>query len=103
MAVSFHISAHACQRFVERVNPKLTLAEAHAEIEAHARAIEAALSLGCKCVRLGNHARLILDGPRVVTVYPAPPKATYRQGNRCAFGATRRKWNDKQAGERDNG
>ena len=62
------ITAHAAQRYCERVSP-MPLVDARAEIGSHCRAIEVAAAFGCSTVRLGNGARLVLDGSRVVTVY----------------------------------
>lgn len=62
------ITAHACARYVERIAPSFSLAEARAEIATHERVILVAANFGCKCVRLGNGAKLILSGDHVVTV-----------------------------------
>jgi hypothetical protein len=62
------VSAHAAQRFCERVNPALTPLEAVTEIRSHARVVEIAARFGCSRVKLHGGARLVLDGDTVVTV-----------------------------------
>ena len=62
------ITAHAAARFIERINPLLTTEQARAEIAAHEKAIVTAANFGCRCVRLGSGAKLVLDGFSVVTV-----------------------------------
>lgn len=62
------ITAHAAARFIEYAAPRMTTAEARAEIATHERAILVAANFGCKCIRLGNGAKLILSGDHVVTV-----------------------------------
>lgn len=74
MAASFIISQHAAERFVERVNPRLTLAEARAAIRCYARSIEAAVTLGCHSIRLASGHRLIIQDGEVITVMPVMPK-----------------------------
>lgn len=64
------VAARAVARFIERIDPRLTPADARARIEASASAIEAAARFGCTRVRQGCGARLILVGDHVVTVYP---------------------------------
>jgi hypothetical protein len=100
MAGNFIVTRHACERWIERVDAAATLDEARAAIRSHARAIDAAFGIGCKCVRLGNRCRLVLDLRlrQVITVYPAPSKLS--RGYGIAFSATKRKsWQ----GEQDNG
>lgn len=62
------ITAHAAERYQERIAPHLSLDQARAEIATHERAILCAANFGCSCVRLGNGAKLILAEDRVVTV-----------------------------------
>lgn len=62
------ITAHAAQRYIERIDPSATTEQARAEIASHEKAIVAAANFGCQCVRLGSGAKLILDGLAVVTV-----------------------------------
>ena len=94
--MKFTISQHAAERWIERCQPHLTLDHARDAIRAHAKAIEAALGVGCKCVRLGCGARLILDRPmrQIVTVLPAPPK--YRNGVAVAKRATQNRKGDAE-------
>ena len=62
------VSQHSAQRYVERIAPHMSLAEARAEIASHARAIEIAAQFGAPVVRLGNGAKLVLQQDTVVTV-----------------------------------
>lgn len=64
-----HVTHHAAERFVERVQP-CTIDEAKAIILRSSKAIHAAASIGCEVVKLACGARLVLDGLRVLTVYP---------------------------------
>lgn len=61
-----HVTRHAADRYYERVE---VCPDPRAAILAHAIAIERAALAGSRCVRLGNGARLVLDGLTVVTVY----------------------------------
>lgn len=63
-----HVTSHACERFVERIDSRLTFDQARAAILRSAAAIECAARFGCGTVRLGNGARLVLVGATVVTV-----------------------------------
>lgn len=96
--IAYSISAHAAQRYIERVEPGLTVDEARAEIRSHERAIQSALSIGCQSVRLANGVRIIVDCQlgQVVTVLPAPPKfkrgqSIQRSGFRLDFSAIKRR------------
>lgn len=63
-----HVTRHAAERYLERVNPRLTLAEA---IEAlSSPTIQRAADFGAAYVRLGTGQRIALDGHVVVTVLP---------------------------------
>ena len=64
------ITTHAAERYIERVDPTLTLDQARAAILTSERAVEAAAGFGCRTVKLGNGGRLQLDGLTVVTVLP---------------------------------
>jgi hypothetical protein len=79
-----HVTHHACERFIERV-AGVTIEEARVAILSHTRAIEVAAAFGCQVVRLGSGQRLILNGSRVLTVYPRHDRprqcrAPYRNG-----------------------
>jgi hypothetical protein len=63
------VTRHAAQRWRERVRP-CSNAQAKVDILAHATAIRAAASFGSSTVRLASRARIILDGLKVVTIYP---------------------------------
>jgi hypothetical protein len=64
-----HVTRHAADRYLERVDGRLTLAEA---IEAlSSPAIQRAAQFGATCVRLGTGQRIVLEGSSVVTVLPA--------------------------------
>lgn len=70
--MSVHITAHAIDRYIERVAP-VERAEAHSRIAAAGRAIEFAAAFGGHTVRLGSGAKLVIRGVgrvRVVTVLP---------------------------------
>lgn len=62
------VSRHAVDRYIERVDGSLTWEEADAEIRRHAPAIIRAADFGCRLLRLGNGAKLVLDERKVVTV-----------------------------------
>lgn len=79
------VTAHAAQRYVERVNPRLTPAEAETAILASARAIEAAIGFHARVIRLGCGAKLIIERDRVLTVLP--PDRSRTGGHK--FGAGR--------------
>lgn len=74
------VTVHARKRWIQRVDPTATLADAAAAIGRSARAIEAAARFGCDTVILGNGARLKLDGDTVMTVLPADRRPC---GGRC--------------------
>lgn len=64
------VTPHAIARFQERVAP-CSVETARERILAASHAIGVAAKFGCEVVRLGNGARLILEGEKVVTVYAA--------------------------------
>lgn len=64
------VTRHAAQRYCERVDQRISLNEAYAAILTHSPAILAAGRFGCRVVRLGCGARLVLSGVTVVTVLP---------------------------------
>lgn len=66
-AAAIHVTRHAAERYVERINPYLTLDEAAAAIRAHTDVCCKAASFGCWVV-LTREAKLLLDGRSVVTV-----------------------------------
>lgn len=68
--MTIFVYPHAIERYQQRVEP-VDEATAKARILSAAKAIEAAASIQCQVVRLACGARLILDGPNVVTVYAA--------------------------------
>jgi hypothetical protein len=66
--MTVHVTRHAAERYLERVNPRLTMAEA---IEAlSSPTIRRAAEFGAAYVRLGTGQRVALDGFVVVTVLP---------------------------------
>ena len=70
------ISLHARQRYVERINPALTLDQAADAIRGHTRALDAAESMNSRVfIRLASGARFLVEGDRVVTVL-APGQCT---------------------------
>jgi hypothetical protein len=66
--MTVHVTRHAAERYLERVDPRLTMAEA---IEAlSSPTIRRAAEFGAAYVRLGTGQRVALDGFVVVTVLP---------------------------------
>lgn len=63
-----HVCHHAAERWIERVNPAMTIDQAKAEIRTHSRAIVLASDFGAHTVKLGCGARLIVEDRKVVTV-----------------------------------
>ncbi|MFN3943912.1 MAG: hypothetical protein ACK4K7_03135 [Allosphingosinicella sp.] len=63
------VTAHARQRWCERIDPRATLEEAAAAMQLSSRAVEIAAAFGCRVVRTGA-AKLVLEGETVVTVIP---------------------------------
>lgn len=61
-----HVTRHAAERYLERVNPRLTLSEAIAELSG--RAIQRAAEFGAPYVKLGTGQHVVLEGSTVVTV-----------------------------------
>lgn len=78
----FTVTAHAIERFMERVRP-CRWDEAETELRSHERAVLAAASIGCRSVRLGSGARLVLEGSTVVKVYPREVRHGRRFRPRC--------------------
>lgn len=64
------VTMHAAERWVERVNPALTVSQARSAIAAHTRAIETAIAFGAHVVRIGTGQKLVIEGDTVVTVAP---------------------------------
>lgn len=65
-----HVAHHAAERYVERVNPRLTIAEAVDAIRRHTRVIEIAIRERAPIVKLGSGQKLVLKGGAIVTVLP---------------------------------
>jgi hypothetical protein len=65
---ALRVTRHAAERYLERVNPRLTLAEAIDVLQAPL--IQRAAAFGAAYVRLGTGQRIALDGHVVVTVLP---------------------------------
>lgn len=63
-----HVTQHAIDRYIERIEPTLSVDQARARIMASEGAIKVAADFGCRCVRTGIGAKSILVGDRVVTV-----------------------------------
>ncbi len=68
MKPGIFITRHAIARYIERIDPCATEAEADAAIRSHSAAIIVAADFGCRTVRLGSGAKLVLDDRNVVTV-----------------------------------
>jgi len=64
------ITVHASERYVQRVNPALTVSQARSAIAAHTPAIECAIKFGAHVVRIGTGQKLVIEGDTVVTVAP---------------------------------
>ena len=62
------VTQHAAERYVERVDPALTIGQAKAQIMKSAKVIDTAAAFGASCVVLGNGARLMLQGDVVATI-----------------------------------
>lgn len=62
------IAEHAIDRFMERVDPRLTRDQARDAIAASERVIDIAADFGAPVVRQGSGAILALRGDAVVTV-----------------------------------
>lgn len=69
MNLQLYVSLHAAQRYCERVNPRLTIAEAIDELQS--TAIRKAAEFGAPYVKLGTGQRIVLQGWSVVTVLPS--------------------------------
>lgn len=69
-----HVTQHACERWIERVDPLASIETARLAILAHEPMLNAAVNFGCHQVNLGCGARLLLKGHTVTTVAPRPPK-----------------------------
>ena len=66
--VEIHITAHAIERYIERVAP-VTPDEAHAALDS--AAVRCAAEIGARFVRLHGGQRIVLQGCTVVTVMPS--------------------------------
>lgn len=64
--MSVHVTDHAIERYLERVE-HCPWEDARARLE---RATKSAAAFGCRVVKLGCGSRVVLEGDRVVTVYP---------------------------------
>lgn len=62
------VTGHAAERYVERIAPFLTPAQARRETLRSAAAIDQAAAFGARIVRLANGARLCLEGDTVTTI-----------------------------------
>lgn len=66
--MTIRVTRHAAERYLERVNPRLTMTEA---IEALTTPIIArAAQFGAPYVKLGTGQHVVLEGSVVVTVLP---------------------------------
>lgn len=64
------ITDHAVQRYIERIRPALTPAQARAELAGAEKVVAIAAAFGCRVVRLDNGGHLLLDGDVILTVLP---------------------------------
>jgi hypothetical protein len=65
---ALHVSGHAIERALERIDPRMSWEQAKALLSAPA--IARAAAFGAPYVRLGTGQRVVLDGFNVVTVLP---------------------------------
>lgn len=65
---AIRVTHNAAVCYIERIDGTLTIEQATARITEHDKAIRTAADFGCHCIRLGNGAKLVLDGLVVVTV-----------------------------------
>lgn len=68
--MTVHITRHALDRWIERVEPTADDAKARASIMSYGKVLELAISLKACGVKLGNGAKLVLEGNSIVTVLP---------------------------------
>ena len=75
--MSVIVSAHAAQRYVERIAP-VSIEEARQRLRAHDPAVLRAVAFGASTVKVSRHFRLVvrrtdvgLDGAEIVTVLGA--------------------------------
>lgn len=66
--MTIRVTRHAAERYLERVDPRLTLAEAVKALSGHA--IQRAADFGAPYVKLGTGQHVVLEGATVVTVLP---------------------------------
>lgn len=66
--IHVRVTRHAAERCLERVNPRLTLAEAIDALSS--TAIRRAVEFGAPYVKLGTGQHVALEGSTVVTVLP---------------------------------
>ena len=66
--MTLHITTHAIERLLERVNPRLTWDEAREALSSPA--IQCAARIGAPYVKLGTGQRVVIDNGSVVTVLP---------------------------------
>jgi len=66
--VEIHITAHAIERYIERVAP-VTPDEAREALDS--AAVRCAAEIGARFVRLSTGQRIVLQGHTVVTVMPS--------------------------------
>jgi hypothetical protein len=65
------VTEHAAIRYRERVDQRLPVDAAAVAICQHERAIRAAVEFGCRSIKLGCGARLIIQHDAIVTVLAA--------------------------------
>jgi hypothetical protein len=65
-----HVTGHAIERCIERVDPGMTWDEARRFLSSPV--IQRAAAFGARYVRLGTGQRVVLEGAVIVTVKPKP-------------------------------
>lgn len=77
-AVTIIVTAHAAQRYRDRIDPAASLRQARAELRSHARALDAAASMSFGAtviVRLASGAQFVVEDGNLVTVLSAGQRA----------------------------
>lgn len=67
---SVHVSLHAAQRWIERIDPRLDIVGAKAAILQHRDIIELGIRMKACAVILGTGTRLIIQNDTIVTIIP---------------------------------
>lgn len=66
--MNLHVTTHATERYLERVNPRATWAEAEQALSSPF--IQAAANWGVPFVKLGTGQRVVIQDHKIITVLP---------------------------------